>query len=106
MLFVEWVDLGAQWDNIPGEDDLPGYDADESARLAAQAQAELARPIADPQQAFTVRCQECHDNSTLNKLNAYTDAEIPGLVQRMSDKKKGWIFPEEIARIAQFILDR
>ena len=24
-LFVEWIDIGAQWDNIPGPDDLPGY---------------------------------------------------------------------------------
>jgi hypothetical protein len=23
--FVEWIDIGAQWDNIPGSDDLPGY---------------------------------------------------------------------------------
>jgi cytochrome c553 len=106
MLFVEWVDLGAQWDNIPGEDDLPGYDAEQSARLAAQAQAELAQPLADPQQAFTIRCQECHDNSTLNKLDTYTDAEIPELIQRMADKKKGWIFPEEIVRITEFILDQ
>ena len=106
MLFVEWVDLGAQWDNIPGEDELPGYDAEQSARLAAQVQAELARPLADPQQAFTIRCQECHNNSTLNRLNTYTDAEIPELVQQMADKKTGWIFPEEIARITQFILDR
>jgi hypothetical protein len=106
MRFVEWVDLGAQWDNLPGEDGLPGYDADHSARLAAQAQAELAKPIADPEQAFTIRCQECHDNSRLTKLDTYTDAEIPGLVQRMADKKKGWIFPEEVARITQFILDR
>jgi hypothetical protein len=24
-LFVEWVDLGAQWDNIQGPDPYPGY---------------------------------------------------------------------------------
>ena len=24
-LFVEWIDLGAQWDNIQGPDNLPGY---------------------------------------------------------------------------------
>ena len=24
-LFVEWIDIGAQWDNIPGPDSLPGY---------------------------------------------------------------------------------
>ena len=104
MLFVEWVDLGAQWDNIPGEDPLPGYDADHSASLAAAAEAELRMPILDAQRAFTVRCLECHDNRTLQKLDMYSDAEIPPLVERMANKKKGWIWPEEISLIIQILL--
>ncbi|MFC1635673.1 hypothetical protein ACFL5Z_12605 [Planctomycetota bacterium] len=106
MLFVEWVDLGAQWDNIPGEDPLPGYDADHSASLAAAAEAELRMPILDAQKAFTVRCLECHDNRTLQKLDTYSDAEIPALVERMANKEKGWIWPEEISLIIQFLLLR
>ena len=23
--FVEWIDLGAQWDNLPGQDAYPGW---------------------------------------------------------------------------------
>jgi cytochrome c553 len=106
MLFVEWVDLGAQWDNIPSEDPLPGYDADHSARLAAEAEAELRMPIINSQQAFTVRCLECHDNRTLQKLDTYSDAEIPALVERMANKEKGWIFPDEILLITQILLAR
>jgi hypothetical protein len=106
MLFVEWVDLGAQWDNIPGEDALPGYDADHSAVLAAEAEAELRVPILNPQQAFTVRCMECHDNRTLRKLDTYSDTEIPALVERMANKKKRWIYPEEIPLIIQILLDK
>ena len=87
MLFVEWVDLGAQWDNIPGEDPLPGYDADHSASLAAAIEAEFRWPILDAQQAFTVRCLECHDNRTLQQLDTYSDAEIPALVERMANKR-------------------
>lgn len=106
MLFVEWVELGAQWDNIPGEDPLPGYDADHSASLAAAAEAELRKPILDAQRAFTVRCLECHDNRTLQKLDTYSDEEIPALVERMANKEKGWIWPEEISLIIQIILAR
>jgi hypothetical protein len=106
MLFVEWIDLGAQWDNIPGEDPLPGYDADHSARLAAEVEAELSVPIYNPQQAFKVRCVECHDDRTLQKLDTYSDGEIPALVERMSNKKTGWIYPVEIPLIIQFLLER
>jgi len=65
-------DLGAQWDHIRGQIDLPGYDADESARLPRKRKPSWPQPIADPQQAFSIRCQECHDNTTLNRLNTYT----------------------------------
>lgn len=104
MLFVEWVDLGAQWDNIPGEDPLPGYDADHSASLADAAEAELSMPILDAQRAFTVRCIECHDSRTLDKLDRYSDDEIPALVERMANKDRNWIWPEEIPLIIQVIL--
>ena len=104
MLFVEWIDLGAQWDNIPGEDPLPGYDADHSVGLAAEAEAELRWPILDAQQAFEVRCIECHDNRTLQNLDTYSDAEIPALVERMANKGKDWIWPEEISLITLILL--
>jgi hypothetical protein len=106
MLFVEWIDLGAQWDNIPGEDPLPGYGADHSAQLAAEAEAQLRSPILNPQQAFEVRCLECHDNRTIQKLDTYSDAEMPALIERMANKDKGWIFLDEISLITQVLLAR
>ncbi|MHC4627377.1 MAG: hypothetical protein ACYTDV_10395, partial [Planctomycetota bacterium] len=92
--------------NIPGEDNLPGYDADHSALLAAEAEAQLSQPIFDPQEAYKVRCHECHDNRTLNKLDTYTDEQIPGLVERMANKDRGWIFPLEVSLITQSLLAR
>jgi len=102
-LFVEWVDLGAQWDNIPGEDDLPGYNGTESARLAKLAEEELKKPILDPKLAFDIRCLECHDMSTMDVLKQIPNEDIQGLVDHMSAKRNGWILPEEIPLIVPYV---
>jgi len=102
-LFVEWVDLGAMWDNIPGEDPLPGFDAVESKRMGREATAKLAKPIADAEEAFKVRCFECHDARKNNKMKQMTPDKIPPLVTRMNAKRKGWIKPSELQPIIQYL---
>jgi len=101
--FVEWIDLGAMWDNIPGEDPLPGYDRDESQRLAKAAAERLVKPIADPREAYTVRCFECHDYRKNNMMKQVTPEKIPPLVKRMDAKRKGWIKASELQPIIQYI---
>jgi len=59
-LFVEWVDIGAQWDNIPGDDEFPGYDRDQSRQLATAADEAAKQTLTDPNLAFETRCAECH----------------------------------------------
>ena len=101
--FVEWVDLGAQWDNIVAEDDLPGYDAAASAKMAKAANAMLSQPILDPEKAFTVRCFECHDYRRNDMMKKKRPDEIPATVQRMVAKRKGWVKEPEIPLIVQYI---
>ncbi len=102
-LFVEWVDLGAQWDNIPGEDDLPGYDAVASAKLAKEIAARLKKPIAAPAEAFEVRCLDCHDSRRLKPLKTLAHSKVPALVRRMAAKRKGWIHDSELPLIIRHI---
>jgi len=101
--FVEWIDLGAQWDNILAEDDLPGYDAAVSSKMAKAAYAALAKPIADPEEAFKVRCFECHDYRRNDMMKKKTPDQIPATVRRMIAKRKGWIKDPEIPTIIAYI---
>jgi cytochrome c2 len=98
-LFVEWVDLGAQWDNIPGEDKLPGYDADQSRAMGIAVAKRVAKPIATGKQAFEVRCLECHDASKMAKWRAGGYAKPQDVVKRMDAKRKGWIHKSEVPLI-------
>jgi len=106
-LFVEWVDIGAQWDNIPGEDNLPGYDADESKRIAKIENEKVKKPIADAKEAFMVRCMECHDYRCLDMAKRKKKTESAWLesIIRMDKKRKGWIHESEMPMITQYILD-
>jgi len=95
-LFVEWVDIGAMWDNIPGDDDLPGYDAVHSRKLAKAAQELVRKPIADGEKAFKTRCFECHDAAKMAGLRTYDPAKVAPMAKRMSAKRRGWIHDSEI----------
>jgi len=106
-LFVEWVDIGAQWDNIPGDDEFPGYDADKSREMAQRFLAEASKPISDPRLAFETRCCECHD-----QLRTYgaagrlrTEADWRELSARMDKKRPGWIHSSELPPITQHLLE-
>jgi hypothetical protein len=102
-LFVEWVDLGAQWDNLPGEDDLPGYDADESRKLAQEAAEALKEPIADPRQAFEARCSECHDFGYIERASKPDTNAWLQTVARMAEKRPDWIHDGERWPIVGYI---
>ena len=104
-LFVEWIDLGAQWDNIIGDDDLPGYDADESRKMAKAAQELVSKPIPHGEKAFKVRCFECHDARRMAGLRNYSPAKVPAMVKRMSAKRRTWIHDSEIPLIIEHIRD-
>ena len=105
-LFVEWIDLGAQWDNILGEDNLPGYDADQSRRMAQEAMRLVSNEIADGAKAYQVRCFECHDARKMAPMRSLKPEQVPGLLQRMVNKRRGWIHSAEIPRIIKHIQEK
>jgi len=96
---VEWIDIGAQWDNLPGEDDLPGYDADESRTMARALAEKLKKPIADAKEAFTVRCLDCHDVRRMQPVRNTSQTQVRSMVARMVAKRKGWIHDSEMPLI-------
>ena len=102
-LFVEWVDLGAQWDNIPGEDKLPGYDADQSRAMSIASAKRVAKPITTGSEAFGVRCLECHDASKMAKWRMGGYADPQAVIKRMGAKRKGWIHASEVPLILEHI---
>jgi len=106
-LFVEWVDLGAQWDNIPAEDDLPGYDADQSRALAKAAAEMVKKPIADPELAFRTRCTECHNMRYVIVARSKKKVEADWLetLERMNQKRSGWIHDSEMPSITAYVLE-
>jgi len=106
LMFVEWVDIGAQWDNIPGEDNLPGYHEDVSKRLAKIAAAEVKKEIRDPKRAFDVRCTECHNYDYMNKAKPKkkTEAEWRHSIDRMVKKRPTWIHKSELPIITEYVL--
>ena len=106
-LFVEWVDLGAQWDNIPAEDDLPGYDADQSRKLAKAAAEMVKKPIADPKLAFETRCTECHDMRyiIMGRNKKKVKDQWLKTLERMNRKRRGWIHDSEMPSITDYVLE-
>ncbi|MBT3200039.1 MAG: hypothetical protein HN350_08980 [Phycisphaerales bacterium] len=102
-LFVEWVDLGAQWDNIPGEDKLPGYDQDQSRAMSIAAAKLVAKPITTGKAAFDTRCLECHDASKLAKWKKANYPDPRAMIARMSAKRKGWIHQSEVPLILRHV---
>ena len=102
-LFVEWIDIGAQWDNILAEDDLPGYNAKESRRMAMEIKKKLLLPILNAEEAFRARCLECHDTRKIAPLKTITPARLAPLMKRMIAKRSGWIKPQEIPLITNYI---
>ena len=106
-LFVEWVDTAAMWDDIPGEDNLPGYDEDQSKLLAKAATEAVVKPISDPKLAFETRCTECHDMECVCKAKACKKTEGDWLetLQRMNCKRPKWIHDTELPIITQYVLE-
>jgi len=102
-LFVEWVDLGAQWDNIAGEDKLPGYDQDQSRAMGVAVARRVAKPIATGKAAFDTRCFECHDASKLAKWKKLNYPDPQAMIARMSAKRKGWIHQSEVPLILRHV---
>jgi hypothetical protein len=100
-LFALWLDLGAQWDNLPGPDPYPRFSAEESRATERRLAAQLARPIADPRTAAETRCIQCHPLArALNARKA--PEEWRETVRRMCGKAGGWIKSEEIESIAAY----
>ena len=100
--FALWVDLGAQWDNFPGEDSYISYTRDDSRRLADKVSRPAAAVITDAVAATETRCTLCHDLS--KPLGARkTAAEWKELVNEMAEKQEGWVNPQEIDLIARFL---
>jgi len=102
-LFVEWVDLGAQWDNMPGEDDLPGYDADQSRAMSIKVAKRLAKPLTSGKDAFETRCLDCHDMAKMAKWQKAGFPNIEATIKRMSAKRAGWIHNSEYPLISGHI---
>ena len=107
-LFVEWVDIGAQWDNLPGPDGLPGYDRDQSRALALAAAEAVRTTIRQPSLAFEARCGQCHgeERNCLARKRLATEADRREMVRRMDLKKPGWIRPTERPLILEEIRRR
>jgi hypothetical protein len=104
-LFAEWIDLGAQWDNLPGPDEFPGYDEGQSSRMLAQVIAKLSRPIEDPAEAFQLRCTECHDTGRIESARK-TRAEWEATLNRMVRKQPDWFPQEELPRLLEHLARR
>lgn len=100
--FALWVDLGAQWDNLPGEDAYVHFNREESRKLAAQASGAIPAEITEGSVATEMRCMECHDLSKPLAARKTAD-EWQELVTAMSEKRKGWIKPNEAELIASFL---
>lgn len=103
-LFALWVDLGAQWDNLPGEDPYPGYSQEESRRLASHRPDYRGTVLSDPVRAVDVRCGECH--GLRRPLEARKTAEEwLECVRGMAEKRRGWIKEQEIPIIASYLAE-
>ncbi len=100
--FALWVDLGAQWDNLPGNDELISYSREESAKLAAAHDKTIPKIYTNAQAAVETRCIECHSlKKTLGERK--TLAEWKETVEEMRGKRKTWIKPEEVELLAGYL---
>ncbi len=104
-LFSLWVDLGAQWDNLPGLDDLPNYDAQESAKLAAEANQKIPAIFTDPAAAAEVRCIQCHSLYRTVTAAQKTPEQWKACVEKMRLKNQNWIKPEEVELITNYVVE-
>ena len=103
-LFALWIDLGAQWDNLPGEDPYPSYSREHSRQLASKLPDYAKLVVHDPVKATEVRCGECH--GLRRPLEARKTAEEwRRCIQTMAEKRKGWIKDEEIPLIASYLAE-
>ena len=102
--FVLWVDLGAQWDNVPGPDELLSYDRGQSNELAAAQDKTIPEIHTDAMQATETRCMECH-SLTRALVQRKTPDEWRDLVTKMRDKRKDWIKAEEVDLIAKYLAE-
>jgi len=101
-LFALWVDLGAQWDNLPGPDPYKSYSAEESGKIGKPIHEKIAKVISDPREAAETRCIQCHPlYRTLTARK--TPEQWKETVQKMCGKAGGWIKTEEIEPIARYI---
>jgi hypothetical protein len=100
--FALWVDLGAQWDNLPGEDPYINYSREESRKLAGDAKRAVPTEITDAVVATQTRCMECHNLSKPLAARKTPD-EWKETVNKMSAKRKGWIKPQEAELITGFL---
>jgi hypothetical protein len=100
--FTLWADLGAQWDNLPGNDEYLSYDRDQSAKLAAAHNKTIPDVYTDAVAAIENRCTECH---ALTKALSQrkTPADWTKTVEEMRGKRGGWIKPEEVDLIAGYL---
>ncbi len=105
-LFALWIDLGAQWDNIPGPDPYPGYNRKQSAALAQQwraRQPDYAKiTFTDGKQATEVRCTRCHGLRKFLGLRR-SMAKWLETVRNMQQKARNWIKDEEVELIARYV---
>ena len=101
-LFALWIDLGAQWDNIPGPDPYPGYSRQQSAALAKNLPDYTRETFSDARRATEVRCTRCHGLRKFLGARKSRDEWLQ-CVRSMQEKAKNWIKDEEIARIASYV---
>ncbi|MCP4784014.1 MAG: hypothetical protein GY903_34045 [Fuerstiella sp.] len=100
--FALWVDLGAQWDNLPGDDEYLSYSKGESTKLAAAHDKTIPAIHHKAIAAAENRCMECHPLTKALSVRKTPD-EWRETVEKMGAKRKGWIMPEEVDLIAAYL---
>jgi hypothetical protein len=122
-LFIQWIDAGAQWSNIVGMGDLPGF-REEGASGRTQAYYDrLAEPIDPAHVALEVsrRCVVCHRSDRIYKAEADNVAAWRHVIEQMRQKEirppehfnlrfgdasrsiADWVKPDELDLVAQFL---
>ncbi len=101
-LFALWVDLGAQWDNLPGKDEYPSYSRAESAKLAREHDRKILPLQTDAVAATEIRCSECHDLSRV-LAQRKTPPQWKETVDEMAAKRANWIKSQEVDLIASHL---
>jgi hypothetical protein len=102
--FALWVDLGAQWDNLPGMDDLPTYSAEASAKQAAEVAKTILPLYTDAAAATEMRCMQCHPLMRVLSCRK-SPQDWKTCVQKMHEKNKDWIKPQEVDLVANYVAE-